>query len=691
MRQFSRSVLLAALFVHANLAVSSDPDVSSGPGTRYLSPEFISRYAHTYDPYGLASLLATQPGVALQSSGDPGGEDWVTFRGNPRDSSRMTLVLLDGVPLNGASNSTLEFNSIPLTMLHDITIYYGPLPARYGGYTSVVELRTKQASDRVETTVYGGTHDTYGGGFTASKSASDWGITFDLQAQETDGLEGKETIHRTVDDSDPFNPSVITEYPVYGNRDYQQVVPMVTAHKTFNDSVRLGLMAQAVWTKKHYADGHSQAEPDRPANREREFYNFGLSLAPAAGSEDDYVLHLYYKDEDHETLALDDEFVNYGEQNKSQYGARGHYGLSLIDNVHLRVGGEYNKFDGDLKNDTAWDELLNEIIYYDNNADFDSPYFAYQDNLDNYAIFSEIEYQWGERATFSAGVRHDDVKETKSNTSYQLAASIRLTSSLQLQMSGGETSRYPSLNEYNSALRDPTVLGPPIPGLVDPDDVARQNGKLEMETQKGGEIGLVWTTLDGALVSELVAFDYQHEGEIFIDVRTVPNNLDPSNPLYNVLGPEINLLLRNNRPTKDESHGAELAFNYSTENLGLYLNGTWNKLERKYSDGRSSHNQPFMPPEYYASAGAWYQWGRSKIDMEVDYRGSTDDSLQERGALPDVKLGSSTLVHLGYKFQVTDKLQLFARAYNLFDESYETFYGLPMVKRHITGGLTYRF
>ncbi len=691
MKLFSKLALFAVLLSDSYLALSAGQDVSSGPGMRYLGPEFIARYAHTYDPYGLASLLATQPGVALQSSGDPGGEDWVTFRGNPRDSSRMTLVLLDGVPLNSASNSTLEFNSIPLSMLHDITIYYGPLPVRYGGYTSVVELRTRQASDRIETTVYGGTHDTLGGGFTASRAAGDWGLTFDLQAQETDGLEGQEYIHRTVDNSDPFNPAVLTDYPVYENRKYQQVVPMVTGHKTFNDSVRVGLMAQALWTEKRYADGHSQAEPDRPANREREFYNIGLSLSPAPGSDRDFAFHLYYKDEDHETLALDDEFVNYGEQNKGQLGARGHYRFALIENLHLSLGGEYNNFDGDLKNDTAWDQAMNDIIYYDNSADFDSTYFVYQDDLDNSAAFAELDYQWQDIANFNAGLRYDDAQDTDSNTNYHLAASFRLTDSIQLHLSGGESARYPSLNEYNSALRDPTILGPPIPGLVDPDDLAAQNRKLEMETLKGGEIGLTWTSLGGALVSELVVFDYEHEGEIFVDVRTVPNNLDPSSPLYDVLGPEINVLFRNNRPTRDDSTGAELAFNYSTETLGLYLNGTWNKLERHYSDGRSSHNQPFMPPEYYANAGAWYKFSRSRIDMEIDYRGETDDSLQERGALPDVELKDSTLVHLGYKYQLTDGLELFARAYNLFDESYETFYGLPMVERHYTGGFTWRF
>ena len=691
MNQFSIPALFAVLLLHSNMAVSTERGVSSGPSTRYLGPEFIERYAQTYDPYGLASLLATQPGVALQSSGDPGGEDWVTFRGNPRDSSRMTLVLLDGVPLNGASSSTLEFNTIPLSMLHDIKIYYGPLPARYGGYTSVVELRTKQASDRIETTVYGGTHDTLGGGFTMSRAASNWGLTFDLQANETDGLEGQKYTHRTVDNSNPFEPAVITEYPVYENRDYQQVVPMLTGHMTFSNSVRVGLMAQAIFTKKHYADGNSQAEPDRPANREREFYNFGLSLAPAAGSDRDFSLDVYYKDEDHETLALDDEFVNYGEQAKKQFGLRGHYGFAITQDLNLRLGGEYNTFDGEVKNDTGWDATRNEIIHYDSDADFDSPYYVEQDNLDNQAAFAELDYQWGEIANFSAGVRYNDVKDTKNDTSYQLAATFALSSNLRLLLSGGETSRYPSLNEYNNSLRDPTVLGPPIPGIVDPDDVAAQNGKLEMETMKGGEIGLSWTTLDGALVSEVVLFDYEHKGEIFIDVRTVPNNLDPSSPLYNVLGPDINVLFRNNRPTRDDSSGAELSFDYSTETLGLYLNGTWNKLERHYADGRSSHNQPFMPPEYYANAGAWYQLGRSKIDMEINYRGKTDDSLQERGALPDVKISASTLVSLGYKYQATDTLELFARAYNLFDESYETFYGLPMVERHITGGFKLRF
>jgi outer membrane cobalamin receptor len=682
--------LLTTLLLGA-AAVSAEEFVASGPGKRYLGPEFLKRYAAEYDPYGLASLLATQPGVALQGAGDPGGEDWVTFRGNPRDSSRMTLILLDGVPLNGAANGTLEFNTIPVSLLHDITIYYGTLPVRYGGYTSVVELRSKSAADRTEIVGYAGTHDTAGAGVTTSRRGDDWGFTFDLRAHETDGLEGQEYEHRVVDQSDPFNPEVIATTQAYGSRDYWQVVPTLTGEMTFNDSVTLGLLGHALFTSKDYADGNSQLEPDRPANREREFYNLGLSLSPAAGSGQDFALDVFYKLEDHEQLALDDEFVNYGEQRKQQFGVRGHYGFTLTEALTLTLGGDYNDFEGKLKNDTAWDPVTGQIIHYDKSNDFDSPYFGQQDSLYNMAAYADMDYAFKDVAQLNLGVRYDDVEDTHSETSWQLAGQYKILEDLRFLVSLGKTHRYPVLNEFNNALRDPTILGPPLPGIVDPEDVAAQNGKLEMEKQTGGEIGLAWTGLDGALLAEVIVFDYELEGEIFVDVRQVPNNLDPDSPLYDILGPQINVLLRNNRPTKDDSTGVEIALDYNTDNIGLYLNGTWNKLERHYSDGRESHNQPFMPPEYYANAGGYYRIGKSKIDLEFEYRGETDDSLQERGALPDVKIGSSFLTHLGYRYQVTGKLELFARAYNLFDEHYETFYGLPMVERHITGGFRYNF
>lgn len=690
MKTMTSTSLLMALLLGAG-AVSAQEFVATGPGKRYLGPEFLERYAAEYDPYGLASLLASQPGVALQSAGDPGGEDWVTFRGNPRDSSRMTLILLDGVPLNSVSNGTLEFNTIPVALLHDITIYYGTLPVQYGGYTSVVELRTRSATDRAEIVAYAGTHDTVGAGVTASRRGDGWGLTFDLQAHETDGLEGQQFERRVVDQSDPFNPEIIATTEVYESRDYSQVVPTLTGDMTFNDSVTVGLLAHALFTDKDYADGNSRAEPDRPANREREFYNLGLSLSPAAGSGRDFGFDVFYKLEDHEQLALDDEFVNYGEQQKEQFGVRGHYSFALTEALTLKIGGDYNDFEGELKNDTAWDPINEEVIHFDHPDDFDSPYFRYQDSLYNMAAYADIDYAFKDLAQLSLGVRYDDVEDTQSENSWQLAGQINVMPDLRVLFTLGKTHRYPTLNEFNNSLRDPSILGPPLPGLVDPEDVAAQNGKLEMEELTGGEIGLAWTGLDGALLAEVTAFDYRLEGEIFVDVRQVPNNLDPGNPLYNILGPDINVLLRNNRPTKDDSTGVEIALDYNTENIGLYLNGTWNELERNYSDGRESHNQPFMPPEYYASAGGYYAFGRNKIDLQFEYRGETDDSLQERGALPDVEIDSSFLAHLGYRFQVNGQLELFARAYNLFDEDYQTFYGLPMVERHITGGFRYNF
>lgn len=85
------------------------------------------------DPNGIASLLALKAGLTFRNTGDEGAETWFITRNFGRDNSRLTLILLDGRPLNLANNHTLEFDDVPINIIESITIYPGPVPARFGG------------------------------------------------------------------------------------------------------------------------------------------------------------------------------------------------------------------------------------------------------------------------------------------------------------------------------------------------------------------------------------------------------------------------------------------------------------------------------------------------------------------------------------------------------------------------------
>ncbi|AGC42317.1 TonB-dependent receptor [Myxococcus stipitatus DSM 14675] len=94
-----------------------------------------------------ADILATSPGVSVQDSGGYGQSKSLVVRGA---SSNGTLVLLDGIPLNGAGGNT-DLSRIPLALAREFEVMRGSAGARYGsgGLGGVVNIVTRSPGDTV--------------------------------------------------------------------------------------------------------------------------------------------------------------------------------------------------------------------------------------------------------------------------------------------------------------------------------------------------------------------------------------------------------------------------------------------------------------------------------------------------------------------------------------------------------------
>jgi iron complex outermembrane receptor protein len=88
-----------------------------------------------------AELLTTAPGVTLQDSGGWGQSKSLVVRGA---SSTGTLVLLDGIPLNGAGGIA-DVSRVPLAIAERFEVLRGGAGARYGsgGLGGVVNVVTR--------------------------------------------------------------------------------------------------------------------------------------------------------------------------------------------------------------------------------------------------------------------------------------------------------------------------------------------------------------------------------------------------------------------------------------------------------------------------------------------------------------------------------------------------------------------
>jgi vitamin B12 transporter len=88
----------------------------------------------------VSELLEAAPGVTVHALGGPGQTATLSLRGGTADQS---LVLLDGIPLQGPGGGAIDLATVPATLLQRITVTRGVVGAQFGAGAlgGVVELQ----------------------------------------------------------------------------------------------------------------------------------------------------------------------------------------------------------------------------------------------------------------------------------------------------------------------------------------------------------------------------------------------------------------------------------------------------------------------------------------------------------------------------------------------------------------------
>lgn len=91
----------------------------------------------------VGDLLADLPGVTVSSNGGPGSVTSVFMRGTNSDH---TLVLIDGVKINSATDGAAAFQNIPVEQIERIEVVRGPRSGLYGSEAigGVIQIFTKK-------------------------------------------------------------------------------------------------------------------------------------------------------------------------------------------------------------------------------------------------------------------------------------------------------------------------------------------------------------------------------------------------------------------------------------------------------------------------------------------------------------------------------------------------------------------
>ena len=135
----------------------------------------------------VADLLRTVPGVDVVRTGGPGGITSVFIRG---DDSSHTLVLLDGIPVNDASNTSrfYDFANMTTDNVERIEVLRGPQSVMYGSDAigGVINIITKRGRGRLKGSVSGewGSYNTnvYKGELNGSSKFVDYAVAGSRQA-----------------------------------------------------------------------------------------------------------------------------------------------------------------------------------------------------------------------------------------------------------------------------------------------------------------------------------------------------------------------------------------------------------------------------------------------------------------------------------------------------------------------------
>ncbi len=265
--------------------------------------------------------------------------------------------------------------------------------------------------------------------------------------------------------------------------------------------------------------------------------------------------------------------------------------------------------------------------------------------------------------TLNGGVRYDDHNRYGGQTLFAAGGVWRLPTGTVLRASYGEGFKAPSLyqlfSEYGNVALDP-------------------------EEAHGWEAGVEQHLFGSQLVVGANWFERTTTNQIIYNscsgTATNPLCFVPGDPTTRRFGYYSNV-------ARSEAHGVEATAALSLGGLKLDGNYSWIVAEDR-SESTANFGK-WLPrrPRQTANAAVSYDFDFGlELGAAVRWSGKSYDNASNATRLDDY-----TLVDLRAEFALSDKVQLFARAENIFDEQYMTAFRYGSIGRSIYAGIRGRF
>lgn len=328
-------------------------------------------------------------------------------------------------------------------------------------------------------------------------------------------------------------------------------------------------------------------------------------------------------------------YGNRGQRNKASYETTYRFGSDTVkQQVTLAVDLERERF---------------------RNTDPTGYAFTGWRHIDNLGLVAAYDLVADERLALGASVRHDDNDRFDNADTWRLQGSYRFDTGTRIRAAAGSGVKNPGFGE--------------LYGYVDGRYIGNPN--LKPEKSEGWEAGLEQTFADGAALVGVTWFDSTLKNEIY---TTYPAPLFVATPA--------------NRATKSKQHGLEA---FAQGRFGAF------QFDASYTHLKARENgveEVRRPKDIASLAVTWFASDdRGSATLVVRYHGDQKDLAYTDPSFVPVRvtLDDYTLVNFNAEWRLTDKVSVFGRVENLFDEDYQEVFSFVSPGRGVFAGLKASF
>lgn len=515
-------------------------------------------------PKSILELLNSVAGIDISQQGGRGQSSSIFMRGT---NSNHTLVLLDGIRISSATLGTTNIQTIAPSQIERIEVIKGPRAAVWGSDAigGVIQIFTRQAS-----------------GISAEVNLGSQGYKQIAAAVNFEHGDGRSSITINSEQADGFDVLETAEPDEDG---FETLSISATGSQPLTEQLEITYLLQANQSDNEYDNawaGNNQVETDNYA------WFVGANYA--------------FSDANQVTFKLgqnQDSALNYGtafedlyETNRDQFSVVS--SNKLANGASVTLGADYHN-----------ESITTTSVYP-------------TDERTVFGIFAHTDYQV-DQFLFEIALRHDDVENIDSESTYNLGLGYELNEDTTLAFSHSTGFKAPTFNDLYS----------PFGG--NPDLVSETSVTTELLVKHSLENGRIGASIYKTEVDDLIAWAPQEDGS------WQPSNINNAE----VTGFEIDSSL----------NFAGLQHNISLAYIDTEDKATGDQLIRRAKEHFN----------YSVSAG----FDAFDVSLAYNYKGKRMDS-------GNVELSSYSLVNANFGYQVSPALTVNFKVNNLLDEEYKT-------------------